>query len=299
MSTDEVSRRARTLAGLLEPLAGQVYFSPECHSLYQRFGFSPSPGEFSGVAMPDGAAYFCSRGSLLGQVPGAVVAAAFAVFNPAVVIPSVDRGWTLTTAAVIEKARTEGAIAQLRRILGSDSDGIERLAELLQVAGRSLRVEGKPLYAGVVSQEVPDDPLGAAWRYADRLREYRGDAHIASWTSAGFDAVEIGLLTELYWGLPLKTYIRTRAWSDDELDDGIERLEARGLLADGALTDDGRREREAVELATDLQCGPAIEELGDDFDELTWLLAPVGDAIRRESGYPSSGPHDLAAAARR
>jgi hypothetical protein len=294
-----MSKRARTLAGLLEPFAGQVYFSPECHNLYQGLGFSPSPGEFSGVAMPDGAAYFCSRGSLLGQVPGAVVAAAFAVFNPAIVVPSVDKGWTVTTATIIEKARTDGAIGQLRRILGEDPDGIERMAELLKVAGRPLKVEGKPLYAGLFSQEVPDDPLGAAWRYADRLREYRGDAHIASWTSAGLHAVEIGLLTELYWGLPLKTYIRTRAWSDDELDDGIERLETRGLLAGGALTEEGSRKREAVELATDLQCSPIIEALGDEFDELTSLLAPIGEAIRKASGYPSSGPHELAAAARR
>ena len=52
------------------------------------------------------------------------------------------------------------------------------------------------------------------------LREYRGDAHTAAWTSAGLDATEVGLLTELYWGLPMRTYIRTRAWSDDQLDAG-------------------------------------------------------------------------------
>ena len=48
--------------------------------------------------MPDGVAYFCSRGSVLGQVPGEVVAATFGVFNPAVVVPLVASGWALTTA---------------------------------------------------------------------------------------------------------------------------------------------------------------------------------------------------------
>ena len=62
--------RARTLAATIEPFAGQVYFSPECHAAYEALGFQPSPGEVSGVAMPDGAAYFCSRGSVMGQVPG-------------------------------------------------------------------------------------------------------------------------------------------------------------------------------------------------------------------------------------
>src|SRR5690242_3537845 len=88
--------KARTLAGALEPVAGQVYFSAECHENYQKLGFSGSPGEANGVALPDGPAYFCSRGSILGQVPGTLVAAAFGVFNPAAVVPAVTHGWTLT-----------------------------------------------------------------------------------------------------------------------------------------------------------------------------------------------------------
>ena len=82
----EVSRRARTLAAAIEPVAGQVYFSRECHEGYAALGFSPSPMATSdGVHLPDGAAYFCSRGSVMGQVPGELVAAAFAVFNPEIV----------------------------------------------------------------------------------------------------------------------------------------------------------------------------------------------------------------------
>lgn len=297
MNFDEISAKARTLAGLIEPLAGQVYFAPECHSLYADLGFAGSPGQFSGVAMPDGPAYFCSRGSVLGQVPGEVVAAAFGVFNPAVLVPAVNWGWTLTTAERIEQARTEGAIGQLTRVLGEAPEGIDSVAEMLRRGTDGLRPEGKPLFAGLSSQTVPPSALGAAWRHADRLREYRGDAHIAAWTSAGFDAVEIGLLTELYWGLPSKSYIRTRAWSDDELEDGLERLTGRGLVGDRSLTEAGRRERDEVEAATDRQCRPIIESIGDDFPGLEALLTPIAAAIREASAYPSSGPHDLAAAA--
>ena len=93
-----------------------MYFSPECHSLYAAVGFSPSRGELRGVAMPDGLPTSCSRGSVMGQVPGEVVAATFGVFNPAVVVPAVAHGWTLTDAATLGRARTEGAIAQLTRI---------------------------------------------------------------------------------------------------------------------------------------------------------------------------------------
>lgn len=288
----------RALAAALEPVAGQVYFSPECHDAYARLGFGPSRGDLGGVAMPDGPAYFCSRGSVLGQVPGELIASTFAVFNPAVVVPSVAHGWTLTDAATIRAARTAGAIAQLRRILGDLPPSAQRAAELLQRAGSELRPEGRPLYAALLALDVAPDPLAQAWQFADRLREYRGDSHISAWTTAGFDAVEIGLLTELYWGLPLRTYIRTRAWTDDDLEAGETRLVERGFVAGGALTATGRAVREDIEQTTDRASQPILHALGDDIAELLDILAPWSAAIRAAKGYPASGPHDMAGSAR-
>jgi hypothetical protein len=279
----------------LEPVAGQVYFAPECHAAYAALGFSPSPGTIGGgVALPDGAAYFTSRGSVMGQVPGQVVAAAFAVFNPEVVVPAVEHGWRTVDAPTICAARTRGATEQLERIFGAQPEGLTRATELLAIAGAPLRPEGKPLFAGLVSLGLPGDPVGDMWRLADVLREYRGDAHTAAWVSAGLDATEVGLLTELYWGLPMRTYVRTRAWSDSQLDDAEARLAARGLVADGALTEGGRALRESVELATDAQCEPIVDALGADLDELVGILASWGAAIRDAGGYPPQGPHDLA-----
>ena len=297
ISDDELSTRARALAAAVEPFAGQVYFSPECHEAYAALGFAGSPGRFGDVAAPDGPAYFCSRGSVMGQVPGEVVAAAFGVFNPAVVIPLVAQGWGLTDAATLCDARTEGAVGQLRRVLGDSPAGVDRANDLLARAVEPLRPEGRPLYGGQASLGLPGEPLADAWRRADMLREYRGDAHVSAWTAAGLDATEIGLLTELFWGLPLRTYIRTRAWSDADLDAAEARLVDRGLLDGGAFTDEGRAEREAIERATDRQCRPFVEALGDDLDELLGILEPWGQAIRDAHGYPASGPHDLAHAA--
>ena len=108
-ATDEVREGARLLARLIEPLVAQVYFSPECHARYAALGFSASPGATSGgVALPDGPAYFTSRGSALGQAPGELVAAAFGVFNAEVVVPSVTFGWSLTDAATIADERLAG-----------------------------------------------------------------------------------------------------------------------------------------------------------------------------------------------
>ena len=41
---ETLRRRARTLAATLEPVIGQVFFSPECHAAYEKLGFAPSPG---------------------------------------------------------------------------------------------------------------------------------------------------------------------------------------------------------------------------------------------------------------
>jgi hypothetical protein len=285
---------ARDLAAALEPFAGQVYFSPECHENYSSLGFRASPAKRGDVALPDGPAYFCSRGSVLGQVPGEVVSAAFGVFNPAVVVPAVAHGWTLTDAATIERARTDGAVGQLRRILGDEPEGLVRALDLLHEANTGLRPEGHALFAGLLSQELPGSALGDSWRLADRLREYRGDSHIAAWVSSGFDATEIGLISELYWGLPMRTYVRSRAWSAEDLDAAEARLVERGLIADGAFTDEGHAARERVEIMTDRACQPIVDNLGPHRDELVRILSGWSAAIREAGGYPRSGPHDLA-----
>jgi hypothetical protein len=126
------------------------------------------------------------------------------------------------------------------------------------------------------------------------LREYRGDSHTAAWIGAGLDATEIGLLSELYWGLPMRSYSRTRAWTDAQFDAAHERLQSRGLVDDVGFTAAGRALREEVEVSTDRQMESMVAALGDDLQELVDILLPWGAAVRDAKGYPASGPHDLA-----
>ena len=243
--------------------------------------------------MPDGPAYFTSRGSLLGQVEPEVVAAAFGVFKPDVVVDGVRHGWSLTDAPTIFAARRTGAVAQLERVLGPAGDSTRRATGLLERAVAPLRPEGRPLFAGLRSQwDEPDDPWTRFFHLGDMLREYRGDAHVAAWTSDGLDATEIGLFTEAYIGLPLRTYVRTRAWNDAELDAAMEALEARGWMQGDVMTDAGRDAREAMERNTDRALRPALDALGDDAAELFTLLEPWGAAMREAGGY-IGGPVDL------
>ena len=290
---------ARRLASVLEPVTGQVYFARECHDNYVKLGFGPSPRDINGVPGPDFTAYFTSRGSVMGQVPGEVVAAAFAVFNPAIVVPAVTKGWSLTDAPTICHARDNGAIAALHRIVGVSPTGAERARELLLRAVTPLRPEGRPLYAGLRSLPLPGSVMGDVWRLGDMLREYRGDSHTAAWVSKGITATEIGVLSELYWGLPLKSYSRTRGWSDVDYAEAIDSLvEQSFITTDGELTSAGREVREEIEIHTDDQMMPVLHALSDDVHELIAILGPWGAAIRDAKGYPMSGPHDLAESAR-
>jgi hypothetical protein len=301
MSLSELSVAARRLAAALEPFAGQVYFSPEAHAEYVKLGFNPSPGAVGepGVAMPDGPAYFTSRGSVMGQVPGELIASAFAVFNPTAVVPSVTFGWSLTDAKTICAARDRGAIAQLERILGEKPDDIGTVGDLFERAAATLRPEGRPLFSGLLSQEVPSSPVGRAWRFADMLREYRGDAHTAAWTSFGIDATEICLLTDLYWGLPMRSYSRSRAWSDTQFDEAAERLRSRGLLDGDGFSEQGREQREGVEYATDGAMRAPLEALGSDLDQLCTILEGWSAQIRGAAGYLGGGMNDIANMGRR
>jgi len=297
MELSTTSRLARRLGSVLEPVVGQVYFSPECHANYEALGFDASPGDANGVALPDGPAYFASRGSVLGQVPGEVIAAAFGVFSAAVVVPSVQLAWTRTDADTIRAARADGAVGQLRRLLGPRPDGTERALDLLRRAAAPLPINGRAMAAGIAALDVPADPLAALWHTGDFLREYRGDCHNAAWVAAGLTATDIGMLTELSWGMPIRSYSRTRGWTSDEFDASEHRLRDLGHLdGEGAAThmsQPGRHAREAIEVATDEQMAPAVSALGDDIDELFAILAPWGEAIRAGRGYLGAGPHDL------
>lgn len=293
-SIEAVSTAARSLSGSLEAVTGSVYFAPECHANYAALGFAQSVNTAGEVQLPDGPAYFTSRGSALGQVHGNVVAATFGVFNPAAVVLGVAYGWSLTDAATIAKARADGAIAQLVRLLGQSPDGLGEVTTVLRRAVDALRPEGRALFAGLRSLPEPAEPVGKMWWLGDCLREFRGDAHTAAWISAGLDAVEIGLLTELWWGLPLHTYVRTRAWSVDDVAAAKDRLYARGLLEGEGFSEAGRVLRSDIEANTDRQMIPALQAIGTNLTTAVATLAGWSKIVRAGHGYLAAGPMDLA-----
>jgi hypothetical protein len=271
---------SRRLWDLIEPLASSVYFVPEAHAAYEKLGLAGfGPG------------YFCSRGACLGErVPGEVVAAAFAVFNPAIVIPAVAEGWSKTDSATVLQARLDGQRAALERMLGDTAD-VEKMAratELMVRAADAAPLAGRPLFGGLRALGLPGDPLGDLWRAADVLREHRGDSHVLAWTAMHVSPVEITLLTELWWHQQVGGYVRTRGWSADEISAGIDSLRERGFI-DGepaAFTPAGEQLRAVIEEMTDAGETEVVAALGDDAEELLELLAPWTNAVLAAKGYP-------------
>jgi hypothetical protein len=299
--TNDFGERARRLRNAVEPVAAGVYFAPEAHAAYVALGFGGSPVTQDGVARPDLKAYFTSRGACMGQVAGEVVAAAFGCFNPKTVVPAVTAGWQITSRDTILDARERAATTMLARVLGEKPDGLGRATDLLRRAAAAAPREGRPIHGGLRSLGFPGHPVGDMWRAADLLREHRGDSHVITWAVGGTDAVEILLLTEQWWGLPARSYTPSRAWTDADMDAGMDRLQRRGLMTDSEqLSNAGRAFREEVEVRTDELERPVLDALGDDLDELLEHLDAWSEAIIAAGSYPKriagvynlgGGPH--------
>jgi Helix-turn-helix family len=274
----ELHATARRLRALVEPLAAAVYFAPEAQQRYEGLGLNYFEG------------YFCSRSACIGAAPWRVVSGVFAAFKPAIVERAVTGGWAKTTPESLLQARLDGARDQYARMVGEPTDDMVTAADLMLELTDGLDMSGRPLFAGLAGLPVPgpDDPAGRLWRAADRVREHRGDGHIAAWISR-VDATEITVLTELWWGIEPGSYVWTRGWDGDDTAAARARLTGRGLLdGDGALTHAGRDLREEIERATDRAEREIVTRLGDRAGELFGLLEPWSAALIGEGGYPAN-----------
>src|SRR3954471_13822974 len=264
----DIVKEARRLRNVTEPIAAGVYFAPEAIQGYEALGLDYFQG------------YFCSRSACLGAAPWSVVCAAFAAFKPAAVESAVTAGWQKTDPQSMLDARLAGAAAQLERLVGDVAKpaDVERASEILYSLTDGVDPSGRMLYAGLSIQPRPDSLFGSFWHAADLVREHRGDGHIAAWIPYT-DSTEITVLTELAWGIPPRSYVFTRGWSEEEVDAAYERLTARGLVDGNGLTDAGTALRDQIERATDLATRSVTERLEDCGDELFGLITPWAEAI--------------------
>jgi hypothetical protein len=278
--TVTLARRAWTI---FEPIHAIVYFAPEASEHYKAAGLR---GGWMG--------YFASRSAPMGAVTPGVVTAVFHNFQPAMVARAIPDAWHYSSPERALTARTAVADSALRRLWGDrvESADVAQAARAAIAVAQSLRGGGLPLFTATAALEEPDAAHLKLWHACTLLREHRFDGHVAALTVHGLDGLE-SLVTALAAasGMDPATMRSFRGWTEEEWDQGVERLRVRGILdAAGALTADGRALRTSVEEMTDRLAGDvwaAMDEASREhlFDTLRRLstLLEHPDGIR----YPN------------
>lgn len=133
--------------------------------------------------------YHLGRGGALGDVPVEVVAAAEAFFPPEVVRAAWEEGRALVEP--LEAARFYAACcAEVFRERYGATEGLDRLAELLERVVASAPALGLPLFAGWRALPRPDDAAGRVGLLLNVLREHRGSVHAAACAAVGLGPLE-------------------------------------------------------------------------------------------------------------
>ena len=270
----------RRLRDAIEPIATVCYWSEPAYDAYAALGLDFLQG------------YVWSRGCVLGEPDGGVVAAAFGVFEPGLIGQLYDAARATAGLADIRAARETGAVTALRTVLGAP----EQVAEVtgaLRRAAEAVDTAGRTLFAGLAGLPWPADELGQLWHACAMLRELRGDSHLAACVAAGLTGLEANILTELQVGWPLHSYTATRGWPPEAMNLATISLRERGLIGDDALTGAGASLRADIEEATDRQLAPARDAIGP---ALPGLLPPLQEWSRQivEHGWFPPDPYKRA-----
>lgn len=279
LDTDEQRRTtARWLWTRLEAVHTPVYFSPAVADAHKQLGLR---GRMMG--------YTAGRAAPMGAVGPEVVAAVFHGFAPSAVARVLPAAWELAAPSVVADATLAAVSSVLAEALTGLDDEVARAAELTRHAAVLQPVEGRPLAAAWSGVPWPDDDVGRLWLAATRLREARGDAHVAALVLADLGGTDAHLTIAGDSTALRERLGPLRGWSDAELDAAVLRLVDRGLLADdGALTDAGRALRDELEVTTDRAAAAPWVRLGHaDTAELAELLEMIAHRVAATGVLPN------------
>ena len=242
----------RRFRDAIEPIA--------MHSVWSR----ATNERLAGLGLDFLSGYVWGRAAALGEPDPGVVVAAFAVFEPSMIVATYEQGRAACPRDVLLAARAEATIGSLRAAL-TDAE-VAPVADELAAAVSAADGTGRPLFSGLARQPWPDDPVGRLWRACELAREHRGDSHVAACIAAGFGPIAMNVLTELWVGMPLGSYTATRGWSATQIDAEVHRLRETGLIEGDRLSASGQARRDELEATTDALEQSIVDALGPGFD---------------------------------
>lgn len=225
----------------IETIHDVVYFAPDAKARFEALGLK---GFWMG--------YFASRAAALGTPSAEVVTATFHGFAPATVQRAIPDAWRMADRDAVLAERLD--LARDALAPGLEGHDVAALVRRLAGSAAGLDLAGKPLAAAEASLPVPDDAIGALWRRATVLREFRGDCHVAVLVAAGLGGCTANAL-QVATGRGTENQRTARGWSEQEWDTALADLRARGWVdTGGTATETGRSARERLEDATDRAC---------------------------------------------
>jgi hypothetical protein len=246
--------------------------------------------------------YFGTRAAPLGAASPELVTATFYNFDPSRVARAIPDAWTIATPEAFLHTRLSGVDGALRRMLGDEVISGAHLAEaadLMRAAAEHAPIGGRPLAAANAALPWPAEPHLVLWQAATRLRESRGDGHVAALVAGGLDPCETLVLFGADTGLGADYLRAARGWSPAEWAAAQQRLVERGLLTEQAeLTTEGAALRQRVEEQTDLAASRPWQQLGERRTErLAELLTPMALRIAQVNQFMEVNPMGLAPSA--
>ncbi len=289
MATD-LAAFARRMWIRFETYHDVTYFTPEARAANDALGCK---GGWMG--------YFGTRSAPMGPVSPEVVISAFYNFHPSLVHRAIPDAWRIASPERFLAARLVGVDGALRRMLGDAVTGPElaEAASLAVSAADDAPTAGRPLAVANAVLDWPADPHLALWQAATVLRESRGDGHVAALIAADLDPCEALVMFGAEHGLE-SSYLRAaRAWPEPDWQAAVDRLVARGLLAEaGGLTDAGRASRRWIEECTDQAAVAPWQAIGPAKSaRLLDLLTPIARTLAAENEAMRNNPMALNAAA--
>lgn len=274
---------ARHMWTWIETFHAPVYFSKHVIEGFRAAGLK---GFWMG--------YFAGRAAAMGAVNAAVVEATFYNFHPSMVRRAIPDAWSFSTPEQVLDARLRGMQTTYESLGPFDEAAIIEAVSLTGAAVDACVLAGRPMFAAQVAQPTPNEPLLALWHACTVLREHRGDGHVAALIAHEIDGCEAHVLITAEGTVPAEVITPSRGWPVEEWQAAIDRMQARGLLASGGLTDAGREMRASIESMTDRLAAQPWDSLGEDgCKRLELLLHEPIDAIIDSGLIPFPNPMGL------
>jgi len=219
---------------------------------------------YEALGLPGPIGYIASRCAPLAPAGPDAVIAAFGSISPPAIGFTFELVAAVTDFESVWKARNEAVAEGLREFAPAIVPALEELGPRLWPIIEQLSTTGRVFFASHLRMERPTDPLLSGWHAVNCLREWRGDTHWALVAASGLTGIEASILHNSWLGYEDGWLPTSRGSSPDEINVGWSRLASRGLVSDGAITNEGIELRQQLEDETDRHTALPWQLLGEE-----------------------------------